>query len=217
MRLDVEYLPPLGATKKSKLALQPNDLALLARVRTNRQGRAVLGVVAQQLRRAYEVVEEMPRITQPGTGELAKGWKQTLDQTNAYAQKTYAALPDNDEPLTDKNLKRVAESLREARASLAEIGDQAADIDRGLTGTLADALRDLLLPPWLRPKNPKPLIFYVGIATAGVVGLFIVGKLLHKVMLGATNSFNQQDLLQAEREAVRAVEKRRLGRKQPSV
>lgn len=74
----------------------------------------------------------------------------------------------------------------------------------------------LKVTPDRLPTTSKPVLLYVGIAVAGIVGLFIVGKLLHKVMLSG-GSFNQQDLLQAEREAVRAAERRRLGPKSRSV
>jgi hypothetical protein len=173
----------LGASMK----LSAEDTALLSHVQTNRQARAVLGIIAQYLQRAYALTETMPHITQPGTGALAKGWKQTLDNSNRYAQKTYAAIPDDDSPLSDLNRRRLQESLREARWSLSEIGEQAADIDRGLTGTIADMLTSLL-PSWLRPKDPKARnwILYASIGVAVLTGLFVAGKLIHTIVFGGT-------------------------------
>jgi hypothetical protein len=174
----------LGATK-----LSAEDTALLAHMQTNRQARAVLGIVAKQLQSAY-VLAAKTAISHPAQyalpgASVAAATKSRLDNTARYAMKTYATIPDDDAPLSPLNRRRVEESLREARAAFADIGDDAADADRGLTGLLADLLTGLL-PSWLRPTDPKKRtwILYAGVGAAVLVGLFIAGKLIHTIVLG---------------------------------
>lgn len=190
----------LGAAKKP---LTPEDKQLLARMQTNRQARAVLGVVAEFLRRGYAMVDSASSVM-PGTSALKDAIRRGLDGTNTYAQKTYAGIPDDDAPLSPLNRRKVEECVREARQHLSEIPSDVEDINRGFTGALVDTLTSVL-PPWLRPPSGKgtdKIIIAVGIA-AGLVGLLLVVRLVKTAALGASEA---DELAAAEDEAVKLAD-----------
>lgn len=190
----------LGAAKK---ALSPEDQQLLAKMQTNRQARAVLGVVAQYLRRGYELVDSASSVM-PGTASLKDAIKRGLDGTNRYAQKTYAGIPDDDAPLSPLNRRKVEECVREARTHLSEIPSDVEDINRGFTGALADTLTSFL-PKWLQPpgggKHDK-LIIALGIGAA-VVGAILIIRLVKTAALGESEA---NELAEAEEEAIRIAD-----------
>lgn len=189
----------LGAAKKP---LSPEDQQLLAKMQTNQQGRAVLGVVAQYLQRAYALVDSASSVM-PGTGSLKSAMRSRLDNTNRYAQKTYAGLPDDATPLSPQNRRRIEEAVREARAALSEFPADVEDINRGFTGALVDTLTSVL-PPWLRPSGGKhdKLIIALGVG-AGVLALLLAIRLVKTVALGESEA---DELAEAENEAIRIAD-----------
>ncbi len=193
MSLDVEGQRLIAARNGIQLGahskLSAEDQQLLAKMQTNRQARTVLGLIAKQLQIAYGLVLKTAlthpvQYALPGAS-VAAATKSRLDGTANYALKTFAAIPDDTAPLSPLNRRRVEEVLRETRAAFVDIGADVADVDRGLTGILADALSGLL-PTWLQPKDPQKRnwILYATVGTAALVGLFIAGKLIHTILLG---------------------------------
>ena len=205
----IEARNGLGASKQ----LSPEDQQLLAHMQTNRQGRAVLGAIAQYLKKGYEIASGVGGVL-PGTKDLSAAMKSRLDTTNRYAQKTYAGLPDDNAPLTPLNRRRIEECLREARVSLTEISTDADDMNRGLTGTLADMLTGQL-PPWLRPKDPKTrdLILKIGLGILGLTALYIAGKLVTKIVLRGAGAVHRGALGAAETAAVALMDAQRRRRR----
>lgn len=199
----------LGATTKPSV----EDQQLLARMRTNRQARAVLGVVAKYLRRGYEIAQGVPSFVSPidGTKMAAEAMRSSLDGVNRFAQKVYAGIPDDDAPVSDLNRKKVTLALTQARSNLALVSSAAEDLDRGLIGALSDLLSEKILPPWARP-NPKTLdlALKIGIGVAVLVGLFIAGKLVYKITLGGPGGGTLGD---AEKAAVALMDAQRRRRR----
>lgn len=198
----------LGASKKQ---LSAEDAALLTRMRTNRQARAVLGLIAQYLRRGYEIAQTVPSFISPidGTKMAAESMRSLLDSNNRWAQKVYAAIPDDDAPVSDLNRKKVTLALTQTRSSLALVSSSADDLNRGLAGALADLLTDKL-PPWLRPSAPtRDLALKIGLGVALLAGLFLAGKLVYRIMLGGTTG----TLGEAENAAVALMDAQRRRRR----
>jgi hypothetical protein len=174
----------------------PEDAQLLARMQTNRQARAVLGVVAQYLRRGYEVAQTVPSFISPidGTKLAAEAMRGNLDSDNRWSQKVYAAIPDDDAPISDLNRKKVTIALTQARGTLALVSSSAEDLNRGLFGSLSDLLAEHLLPSWAQP-NPKArdLALKIGIGVAVLVGLIVAGKLVHTIVLGRSTALGEAE------------------------
>ncbi len=201
-----QYIPPLGAAKS---ALSPSDTVLLARMQTNRQARAVLGVVAQYLRQGYEVAKTVPSFISPidGTKKAAEAMRIGLDQINNYAQRVYNAIPNDDTPLSDLNRKKVGLSLSQARSELAMVSTDANDLNRGLTGALVDLFNDMFKQlAHNAVQDPLKALKWIGVGVAVLLGLFTLGKLVHTVVLGEAMD---EELLAAEREALKIAKERR--------
>jgi hypothetical protein len=204
-----QYIPPrqFGA---AKTALSPDDAALLARMQTDRQARAVLGVVAQYLRKGYEVAQTVPSFISPidGTKAAAAAMRVGLDQINNYAQRVYNAIPNDDAPVSDLNRKKVGLSLAQARTELAIVSTDANDLNQGLTGALLELFNDMFKRlAHDAVQDPLKALKWVGVGVVALVGLFTVGKLVHTVALGGAMD---EELHVAEREALRIARSRKL-------
>lgn len=170
-------------------ALPTTAAEALANMRTNRQGRAVLGIVATFLRRGYEVADT---VTGVATGGAQKQAKALLDHTNRRAQQIYTSLPDNDEPLTDLNRRKIAQVVQQAMENTKLVSTAAEDLNRGLIGALVDLLVDNVIPPWLKNALPKDrktidLAIKIGIGVAAVVGVIVAVKLVKNIALGGSD------------------------------
>jgi hypothetical protein len=194
--------------------LSPEDEQLLAGMRTNRQGRAVLGAIAQTLRIAYE--QRLPFYSQVGAAgkQLAAAMKSRLDGINNYAQRVYAGVPDDDAPLTSLNQQKIALTLAQARDAandidetvrsqhlhLSDVAQGIADILTSLVKAALEALGSAIipgvgsLPPWVK------------IAVGGVVVVLVVGAVL-KIVRAAT--LGGSALAEAEDAAVAIAEAKR--------
>ncbi len=124
-------------------------------IRTNRQGRAALGIAAEAIKRGYEVIDTI----EPGllrsifsTGligyyfedqadsEVRQAGRDLLDQANAYAGGIYAVIPDDDNPIDGDTRKRVALALSTAEKDLGMLNEAQAS----LTESYLDELGDLV-------------------------------------------------------------------------
>lgn len=185
----------LGAAKK---ALSPEDKQLLAQMQTNRQGRAVLGAVAKSLQQLYALTDNADLAW--GAGSYREAARSTLNSTNNYAQKAYATIPDDDAPLSPLNRRRIEETVRETRNSMTSIPADIDDLNRGLTGMIADALKSML-PKWAQPsgKTADKIVLAVGIGL-GVLALIFAVRMVTKIAFGGAA------LAEAEDEAVRIAD-----------
>jgi hypothetical protein len=177
----------------------PEDAQLLSKMRTNRQARAVLGVVAQYLRKGYDIAQTVPSFISPidGTKMAAEAMRSNLDSDNRWSQKVYAAIPDNDDPVSDLNRKKVTIALTQARGTLTLVSSGAEDLNRGLMGSLADLLSEHLLPSWAQPSTGKgrDLALKIGIGVAVLIGLFVAGKLVHTIILGQSSALGEAEMM----------------------
>lgn len=177
--------------------LTAEDAQLLARMRTNRQGRAVLGAVAQTLRVAYE--QHLPLYAQVSSAgrQLEAAMKSRLDGINNYAQRVYAVIPDDDMPISDLLRSKVGltlaqardaandidEAVRSQRISAGDVLEGVADILTRLVAAALGAVGNALIP------GGGAIPRWVKVAVGGVVVLVVVGvatKLLRTIMLGQT-------------------------------
>ena len=177
--------------------LGPEDAQLLAGMRTNRQGRAVLGAIAQTLRVAYE--QRLPFYAQVGSAgrQLAAAMKSRLDGINNYAQRVYGLVPDDDAPMSDLLRNKIGLTLAQARDAANDI-DEAVRSQQLSIGDVAEGIADILtrlveaalgaVGGALIPGGgavPR----WVKIAVGGVVVLFVGGvvlKLVRTITLGQT-------------------------------
>jgi hypothetical protein len=161
--------------------------ALLQPMQTNRQARAVLGVVAQYLQQGYTAAQGVPSFISPidGTKMAAAAMRTSLDQDNRYAQRVYAGLPDDDAPISDLNRRKVTVAVTNALGTTRLVSTDSADLNRGLTGALVDmfqqGLQHLVTDA---AHDPLKALKWVGIGVAVLIGLGLVGKLVHTIMLG---------------------------------
>lgn len=207
----------------AKTTLSAGDAALLARVRTDRQARAVLGIVAQYLRQGYEVADNASGgpLLYLSNRELKKQFKESLDENNRWAQKVYASIPDDDAPVSPLNLKKVGLALAQARETFAMVKSDADDLNRGLTGALLDMVNN-----WVKQfaqqlahdatNDPMKILKWVGVGVVALTGLFVLGKLVHTVAFG-NGGFGQAELLEAEREAMEIARTQGFGRRRRAV
>lgn len=99
-----------------------DDLA--TSLRTHRHGRAALGVAAENLRRAYEVLDTIRPSWQDGMIEdiadapVREQGRDLLDRTRAYAEGLYATLRDSDDPLPEERRPMIREALSQAESNL---------------------------------------------------------------------------------------------------
>lgn len=176
--------------------LTPDDAARIAQMHTNRQARAVLGVIAQILQRGYQITVPLyARIVSKDSRELQRTMTSRLDATNRWAQKVYAGIPDDDAPVNDLNRKKVTIALAQARDTVRDIDETAQD--SGLMGALSNALDQALGAAWTRNVTPqtKRLAVKIGIGLAVVVGLIVVGKLVHSIMLGEGSALGRAEAM----------------------
>lgn len=177
--------------------LNQEDAQLLAQMRTNRQGRAVLGAIAQTLRVAYE--QHLPIYAQISSAgrQLGETMKSRLDGINGYAQRVYAAVPDDDAPVSDLNRQKIGltlaqardaaididETVRSQRISAGDVLEGVADVLTKLVAAALGAVGNALIP------HGGAIPHWVKVAVGGVVVLLMVGvatKLLRTIMLGQT-------------------------------
>lgn len=177
--------------------LSQDDAQLLAGMRTNRQGRAVLGAIAQTLRVAYE--QRLPLYAQIGAAgrQLAAAMKSRLDGINSYAQRVYAVVPGDDAPVSDLLRNKIGLTLAQARDAANDIDEtvrsqhlHVGDVAQGIVDILTYLVRqalgavgDAILP------HGSGLPQWVKIVVGGTAVLIVVGvamKLLRTVMLGQT-------------------------------
>lgn len=186
----------------------PTPTDVLANMHTNRQGRAVLGIVAQYLKRGYVLADSIDGVA---TGQAQSQAKSLLDQTNKRAQQVYASVPDNDEPLTDLNRRKTVQVVQQALENTRLVSTAAEDLNRGLMGAITDLLIDNVIPPWLRNALPKDrktidLAIKIGIGLAAVIGVIIAGKLVMNI---AFNGSDPADMDEAESAALALANRRR--------
>lgn len=172
----------------AKHVLAPDDVARLARMQTNKQARAVLGVVAQVLKQGYQIsVPLYARAVDSDSRELQRTMTSRLDATNKYAQKVYAGIPDDDTPVSDLNRKKVGLVLLQARDAVKDV-DEAAK-NSGLMGALSNGLDEVLGGVWAnRSPETKRWLIRIGVGAAIVIGLFMTAKFVHAVAFGEASS-----------------------------
>lgn len=177
--------------------LSAEDAQLLAGMQTNRQGRAVLGAIAQALRVAYE--QRLPFYSQIGSAgrQLAAAMKSRLDGINGYAQRVYGGLPDDDAALSALNQQKIGLTLAQARDAandvdetvrsqhlhLSDVVEGVADILTKLVAAALGAVGGALLP------GGAGIPRWVKVTVGGVVVLIVGGvvmKLVRTVMFGQT-------------------------------
>ncbi len=215
----------LGAAKVLPPA-DPKIVQVSNMIQTNRQARQLLGIAATHIQQAYQVVETIPSNMWygllrwmryfDGTSDLAKQARLLLDRTNAYAQRVYATLPDNDAPVSSIGKKQVNTALAQASSNLQLVSSSANEIHKSLIDDLIDAVNAWIAGnvPSGFPKLPKAtgkIIVYVAIGAAGLVGLFVLGKLLHTIALGSA------ELIEAENAAMAIADAQRRKRSSRSV
>jgi hypothetical protein len=121
-------------------------------IKTNRQARQVMGLVAEMLRRGYE---EVPIIDSGFVGsavdffsgsttELRAHANSLLDVVNAYAQGIFAFIPDNDEPLNEDFRGRIALSIQQAQDAVKSINEVSAKLAVDFTDEMAAAVLPLV-------------------------------------------------------------------------
>lgn len=209
----------LGATKSG--ALTPDDAARMAKVQTNRQARAVLGVVAQVLRQGYQTTVPLyARAVDPGSRELQRTITSGLDGINRYAQKVYAGIPDDDAPVNDLNRRKVALVLAQSRDTVRSI-DEAVK-DSGLMGVLSSMLDQVLGQAWMqRSPETKRLLIKIGIGVAIVIGALMTLRFVHTVAFGEASGRGRRSrrersktpLEEAEEQAAAIMARLRRGRR----
>lgn len=176
----------LGTSKVNPADAQ-QAAALLQPMQTNRQARAVLGIVAQYLQQGYATAQTVPSFISPidGTKMAAAAMRTSLDQDNAYAQRVYAGLPDDDAPVSDLNRRKVTVAVTNALSTTRLVSTDSADLNRGLVGALVDLFKQGLQHLVDNAAHdPLKALKWVGIGIAVLVGLGLVGKLVHTIMLG---------------------------------
>ena len=153
-------------------------------MQTNRQARAVLGVVAQVLKQGYQVsVPFYARALDASSRELQRTMTSGLDGINRYAQKVYAGIPDDDAPVSDLNRKKVSIVLAQARDTVRSIDETVKD--SGLMGVLSSMLDQLFGQVWTnRSPETKRLLIKIGIGVAIVIGALMTLKFVHTVAFG---------------------------------
>lgn len=207
----------LGAAKSG--ALTPDDVARMAKVQTNKQARAVLGVVAQVLRQGYQIsVPLYARAVDSDSRELQRTMTSRLDATNKYAQKVYVGIPDDNAPVSDLNRKKVRLVLVQARDAVKDV-DEAAK-NSGLMGALSNGLDEVLGGVWAnRSPETKRWLIRIGIGVAVVVGLFMTVKFVHVVAFGEASRGRGErrrkrtPLEEAEEQAAAIMARLRRGRR----
>jgi hypothetical protein len=102
-----------------------------AALQTNRHGRAALGIAAANLRRGYDVIDDIEpslgtELLAPLIGlvesltdrDVRDQARDLLDRSNAYAQGLYATLPDDDGPIAPDRRAMVSTALEQAERNL---------------------------------------------------------------------------------------------------
>ena len=117
-------------------------------IKTNAQARAVLGLVANMLRRGYELV---PTVAAPFTElfsgsveELRAQANSSLDIVNAYTQGIYAFIPDNDNALDEQYRRRIQLAIKQAQDTCESISDAAAAMAVDYTDEMASVVLPVL-------------------------------------------------------------------------
>lgn len=101
------------------------DLAgAAADVQTNRQARAILGIVASYLREAYQATDQIST----GQGLRAQAVSY-LDTVNRYATEVYAGIPDDGGAISFANAARLGLVTSQANDALANI-EEAVGVSR---------------------------------------------------------------------------------------
>lgn len=193
-----------GAGLSRTAQLNAEDAQRLARVQTNRQARAVLGVVAQGLQNAYGLtVPAYARAIDASSKMLQQTMHKRLDDVNRYAQRVYAGIPDDDAPLSDLNRKKVALVLAQTRDAIGDVAEAAKD--SGILGAFSAALDSILPAPWRNlPSDTKRLIVRIAIGAAVLVGVVVAGKLIYTIVAG-----RRSELGKAEEMAMAIADARR--------
>jgi len=201
------YVQLMGPPKPSDADAQ-QAAALLAPMQTNRQARAVLGVVAQYLQQGYQVAATVPSFISPvdGTKIASKAMVTLLNTDNSYAMRVYAGLPDDDAPVSPLNRKKVTLAVTQALSSTRLVSTEAADLNRGLTGALIDLFKEGLHKLATdAAHNPLKAIKWVGIGLAVLVGLIVVGKLVKTIAFGDARDVAKGAALEEAEEAALAL------------
>jgi hypothetical protein len=195
---------------------------------TNRQARQLLGIAAEYLKRGYAIVDTVPSNMWfgvlrwaryfDGSADLAKRMRQLLDQNNAFAQKVYKQLPNDDAPVLPAHKNQVKVALSQASSNLQLISSAANNIHQSFIDDMVDALDGWVNShtPGGLPKIPKDVsrvVIYVAVGAAALTTVFIVAKLVHTIALGRANDA----LGAAEEEALAIADAQRRKRQSRSV
>lgn len=198
----------LGGPPKPNDADAQQAAALLAPMQTNRQARAVLGIVAQYLQQGYQTAATVPSFISPidGTTIASKAMVSLLDTDNRYAMRVYAGLPNDDVPVSPLNRKKVTLAVTQALSSTKLVSTEAADLNRGLVGALIDMFKEGLQKLATdAAHNPLKALKWVGIGIAVLVGLVVVGKLVKTIALGNASDVAKGAALEEAEEAALAL------------
>lgn len=165
-------------------------------MRTNRQARAVLGVIAQALQAAYQVTVPLAaRAIDKDSRALQQAMTSRLDGVNKYAQRVYAGIPDDDAPISALNHQKVGLVLAQTRGAIHDVEESAQD--SGLTGALTNALDQALGQSFAKHVTPeaKRWAVRIGVGVAVVIGLVVVGKLIHSISLGRSSALGEAEAI----------------------
>lgn len=124
--------------------------AITAGIKTNRQGRQVMGLVADMLRDGYNLVPTLKDDFAEGfLGPLSAPFEELreqaisrLDLANAYAQGIYARIHDDDEPFDESLRERVGVSVKQAQQVVSELSK---DSDE-MAESYLDEMAEIVLP-----------------------------------------------------------------------
>lgn len=127
----------------------------IAAITTNRQGRAALGIVATNLRAAYDVIatigpEKLGPFLQAGGLFGDVGNDQVRDQAtglidavNAYATGLYATIADDDNGIDPTTRDRIGVALQQAESNLSLLSSVKSDLTRTFKSDLLELARNI--------------------------------------------------------------------------
>ncbi|HKQ96970.1 MAG TPA: hypothetical protein VJV75_03765 [Candidatus Polarisedimenticolia bacterium] len=96
----------------------------VAAMRTNREARALLGVAADYLHQAFELVPELTDL-----GDVQDQARDLLERTNLYATGIYAMIRDDDQPISEDMRPRVQTALLQAQTNLRLVAEVRAELE----------------------------------------------------------------------------------------
>ena len=181
---------------RGQLGAPSQAVDVLASMKTNTQARGVLGVAAKWLQQGFGVLDTFPFLS----GEAKSQATDLLNRTNAYAQKVYAKLPDDNAPIAPAVRKQVVLAANQAASNLRLVSSVRDDLSKGFLTDLVDYLQKSLHNALPGGFDVPRVVIYGALGVIGLGILFVAAKLVHTAVLG------QAALGEAEEAAVTAAE-----------